>query len=188
MSFETDFWPYVPAKWQNRIDGKRKVRLVVMHSMEAPEKGNTAESVAHYFQTTDRPASAHICIDSDSTIQCVHDNDVAYAAPGVNRDGIHIEMAGFAKQTRAEWLDTYGLLMLERAADAAAQYCLKYDLPCVKLTSAELKDGKKGLIGHRDATAVYKPNAGHQDPGESFPWDWFVDRVIVNFNRRKAQQ
>jgi N-acetyl-anhydromuramyl-L-alanine amidase AmpD len=174
---DTDQWPFMPAKYFTRVTGTRKVRLVVIHSMESQEKGDTAENVARYFQNIPRPASAHLCVDADSIVQCVRDNDVAFAAPGVNRDGIHIELAGYSKQTEAEWLDPYGVLMLDKAANAAAQYCLKFDLPVAHLSLQELKDGKRGIIGHWDATQTYKPNAGHTDPGQNFPWAFFIKRV-----------
>lgn len=182
-SFETDNWPFVPARWQKAIIGKRPVRVVVIHDMEAPEKEKTAENVAAYFKSGTVKASAHVCIDSDSIVQCVRDNNVAFAAPGVNKDGIHLELAGYSKQTEADWLDVYGLLLLERAADAAAQYCLKYTLPALHLTNEQLASGARGIIGHYQATAVYPPNAGHEDPGKGFPWKFFIERVNVQIDR-----
>jgi hypothetical protein len=50
----------------------------------------------------------------------VLDNDIAFAAPGVNSDGIQLELAGVARQTREEWLDPYSVLVLENAASATA--------------------------------------------------------------------
>lgn len=179
MAFETDSWPYVPARLQIVWDRKRPVRVIVIHDMEAPEKDKTAENVARYFQSPQAGGSAHICVDSDSIVQCVRDNNQAAGANGVNKDGIHIELAGYAKQTEAEWLDTYGLLLLERAAQAVAQYCLKYAIPPVHLTNEELAAGQKGIIGHYQASAVYKPNKGHDDPGKGFPWAFFMVRVKV---------
>ena len=182
MSFETDSWPYVPARLQVKWDKKRPVRVIVMHDMEAPEKDKTAENVARYFQSAAAGGSAHICVDSDSIVQCVLDNNQAAGANGVNKDGIHVELAGYAEQTEAEWLDAYGLLMLERAAHAVAQYCMKYDIPAIQLTNEELVSGKKGIIGHYQASAVYKPNKGHNDPGNGFPWKFFLERVQVQVN------
>ena len=50
-NFETDNWPFVEAKFKVKVDGKRRVRLIVMHSMEFPEKGSTAfGSEAKAFQ------------------------------------------------------------------------------------------------------------------------------------------
>lgn len=176
FEFETDRFPVVKARFFRAVPGRRAVRVIVVHSMEAPEKGETAENVARFFQNTQNPASAHLCIDNNSIVQCVMDNDVAFAAPGVNSDGVQLELAGFARQTRQEWLDPYGVLLLENAANAAAQYCLKYDIPIHHLTDEELRDGKKGIIGHVQASRVYKKST-HTDPGEGFPWDHFLDRV-----------
>jgi len=171
FKFETDHFPVVKAKFFREIKEKRNVRVIVMHSMESSEKGDTAENVSRFFQNPkDKKGnpvkvSAHLCVDSDSIVQCVMDNNVAFSAPGVNKDGIHIEQAGFARQTKAEWLDPFGILMLNLSANAAAQYCLKYNIPVKHLSNAELKAGEKGIVGHVQATAVFKPNNGHTDPG-----------------------
>lgn len=187
--YETDKFPVLKARFFTEMTEKRQVRLVVIHSMEAPEKGDTAENVARYFQNPkDRKgnwvkASAHLCVDSDSIVQCVFDNNVAYAAPGSNHDGVHIELAGYAKQKRAEWLDAYGLLMLEKGANAAAQYCLKYNIPVKHLSNKELKDGFKGIVGHVQVSDVYK-RSNHGDPGKGFPWDFFIERVEFHHAER----
>lgn len=172
--FETESWPVIRARHFTKVSGPRHVRVIVIHSMEAPEKGTTAESVARYFQTTDRPASAHLCIDADSTIQSVYDNNVAYAAPGCNHDGLQIELAGYARQTNREWLDDYGVQLLDRAANACAQYCLKFDIPVIHLDNGELKSGMKGIVGHNQVSEVYRKSS-HTDPGQGFPWSYFVD-------------
>lgn len=183
--FETDTWPFVAAKNFTKSTTKRSVRVIVVHTMEAAEKGDTAERIADYFRTTNKKASAHICVDNNSILQCVLDNDVAWAAPGTNRDGIHIEMAGYAKQTAEEWRDPYSTLVLENAADAAAQYCLKYDIPVAHLTNEQLADpSMKGLVGHAQVSAVFK-KSDHTDPGKWFPWDYFLQRVAVQLARRK---
>lgn len=183
--FETDKWPFVPAKNFTKVTKKRGVRVIVMHSMEAPEKGDTAEKIAEYFRTTTKQASAHICVDNNSIVQCVLDNDIAWAAPGANSDGIQIEMAGYAKQTEADWLDPYSTLVLENAANAAAQYCLKYDIPMVRLTNKELA-GKlaRGIVSHSQVSEVFK-KSDHTDPGKGFPWDYFLGRVQFYFDKRK---
>ncbi len=185
IRFETDRFPFIKAKFFRPVVGsRRKVRLIVMHTIESQETNKTAENTAHFFQITTTPASAHICVDSDSIVQCVLDNDVAFGAPGVNRDGIHIEQAGRANQTRDQWLDAFGRQLLELSAEAAAQYCLKYDIPIRHLSDEELRNGAKGLIGHVQATNVFKPNNGHTDPGSNFPWDVFIPLVQRHFDER----
>jgi N-acetyl-anhydromuramyl-L-alanine amidase AmpD len=171
--FETDTWPLVRA----RDIGERRtvpVRVIVIHTAETLEAGDSAENLARYGQNPDYPSSWHICVDSNSIVQCVPDSFVAWAAPGVNHDGIQIEICGKAAQSAAGWRDFFSLAALALAADATAQYCLKYDLPPVKLTDAQLGAGAKGIIGHEQATRVYPaPNRTHTDPGPNFPWPRF---------------
>jgi len=180
--FETDRFPVIRARFFTDVTEKRNVRVIVVHSMEAAEKGATAENVAKFFQHPgkkdgkDLKVSAHLCIDNNSIVQCVFDNDIAFAAPGANHDGVHLELAGFAKQTKAQWMDPFSILVLENAANAAAQYCLKYNIPIKHLTNEELGDGQKGIVGHAQVSKVFK-RSNHTDPGKGFPWDHFLERV-----------
>lgn len=185
---ETDFWPFVQARWFTKVGASkgRKVRVVVIHDMEAPETGKTAENVAKYFNTTNTKASAHICVDNNSIVQCVYDSDIAYAAPGANHDGIQVELAGYGNQTRAQWMDFYGIALLALGSDAVAQYCIKYGIPAVHLTDAELKAGKKGIVGHYQVSKVYK-KSDHTDPGSGFPWDYFCESVKNFIDARKSK-
>ncbi len=192
-AFETDKFPFVKARFFTPSTAKRAVRLIVIHSMEAPEKGETAENVAHFFtdprNKKGQPVkvSAHLCIDNNSIVQCVLDNDVAFAAPGANRDGVHIELAGFAKQTEAEWLDAYGVLLLDQAANATAQYALKFDITVRRLTNAELADkSQRGFVGHSQVSEVFKLS-DHGDPGPGFPWAFFLERVRHHHALRLAK-
>lgn len=152
------------------------VRVVVVHSMEAPEKGETAENVANYFRTTGTVASAHVCVDNNSAVRCVPDSDTAYAAPGANSDGLQLELAGYARQSRAQWLDDYGKGLLKQAAIVTAAWCEKYNIPAKRLTQSELRAGKRGITQHRDVSAVYR-KSDHTDPGPHFPWDVFLAEV-----------
>ena len=178
---ETDNWPFVKARWFTPFPAgqRRRPRVIVIHDMEYPERSTAAEDVAHYFATTATQASAHLCIDVDSIVQCVKDNDIAWAAPGCNNDGLQLELAGYARQTRADWLDAYSTKLLANAADAAAQYTLKYtNIPPVHLTNEELRAGKAGIVGHAQVSAVYR-KSDHVDPGPAFPWDVFMPLVVA---------
>lgn len=178
-------WPYIPARWCTKMEPglRRAVRVIVIHAMDAPEKGDTAESVARYFETlpdSEGKKSAHVCVDNNSTVQCVWDNDVAYAAPGANHDGIQIELAGFTSQSAAEWADEYSTATLAEAARAAAYYCRKYRIPAVHLTNEQLRNDGRGIVGHYQVTAVYPTlGHGHTDPGPGFPWTAFVGMVAA---------
>lgn len=165
----------VAARWytKGRIS---TIRLIVIHSMEAPEKGDTAENVARYFSTTGTQASAHICVDNNSAVRCVPDSDTAWAAPGANADGLQLELAGYARQTRADWLDPYSLGVLDQAAIVTADWCRRYNIPPKRLTRDQLKAGYRGITCHVDVSAVYK-RSDHTDPGPGFPWDVFLAEV-----------
>jgi N-acetyl-anhydromuramyl-L-alanine amidase AmpD len=152
------------------------IRLIVVHSMEWAEKGTTAEDCARMFATMTRAASAHVCVDNNSVVRSVKDTDTAWAAPGANADGLQMELAGFARQKRADWLDAYSKVMLERAASVAAAWCKLHKIPVKKLSKTELKAGKRGFTTHADVSAVYK-RSDHHDPGTGFPWDVFLDMV-----------
>jgi hypothetical protein len=166
---------------RNYHKGRRAaVRVVVIHDMEAPEKTTTAENIAAYFAGAGAPeASAHDCIDNDSVVPCVRDDDEAWAAPGANRDGIQLELAGYAKQTLDEWLDAYGRQLLDNAAQRTAQRCKTYGLPVRRLSVAQVKDGAtKGICGHVDVTKAFPAlGTGHTDPGSGFPWSYFLALV-----------
>jgi N-acetyl-anhydromuramyl-L-alanine amidase AmpD len=146
-----------------------------------------AEDIARDFanRAESKKASAHICVDSDSIIQCVHDSYVAYGAPGANHDGIQIELAGFGAQMTKDWRDNYSNAMLGLAADAAAQYALKYNLPILHLSDDQLRNNVRGIVGHDQVSRVYK-ESDHTDPGLHFPWMRFIAWTRAAYEERRA--
>jgi len=167
--------PFIKARWfhASRI---KPVQLIVIHSMEAPEKGDTAEAVARYFQRGTVQASAHYSIDNNSVVQCVFDSHTAFHCKNANSNGIGIEHAGYAKQTKEEWLDGYGQQMLELSAQIGAHLCIKFRIPVQR---AEFRSAtnpavvKPGFCGHADVPL----HGTHWDPGKGFPWDFYLERV-----------
>lgn len=188
MKYETENWPFIQAAQFTDLKTQppRKVRLIVIHDMEWKAHGLTAEDCAKDFakRTKANAASAHICVDSNSIVQCVHDHDIAYAAPGANTDGIQIELAGFARSTLKEWMTGDNFATIMRGADAAAQYCLKYDIPPIHISDTALAAGAKGIIGHYQASRVYK-KSDHGDPGVNFPWTFFIAAVATFVDIRR---
>jgi len=160
------------------------VNLIVIHTMEAPEKPNTAKNVAMWFASAQAPqASAHYCIDAEEIVQCVLETVVAWAAPGANKEGIHLEHAGYAKQSASDWSDAYSTRMLERSAALAADIARRHQVPLVRLTAADLRTpGVRGFTGHVDVTNGRNGGKGHTDPGVDFPWDRYLE-LISNFLR-----
>lgn len=154
-----------------------KVRLVVLHDMEAAESTKTAENVAAWFAGPHAPmASAHFNCDSDTVVQSVRMSDTAFHAPGANQDGIGIEMAGYAKQTAAEWADPFSTAMLARVAQLVAAICAKHELPIAYVDEAGLLGGLAGVTTHAAVSKAFKKST-HTDPGANFPLAAFLDQV-----------
>lgn len=179
-------YPFIQAANFHKLDPGRVIDLIVLHDMEAPEKGDTAESVARYFQTLTRPASAHYCVDNNSVVQCVRDQDIAFGAPHANRNGLHIEHAGYARQTETEWCDAYGLSMLDLSARLCASLCTKYAIPPVWLTPQDLKAGRRGLTSHHNCTLAF--GGTHTDPGPGFPVARYMAMVVQLVNPLTVKQ
>lgn len=171
---------YTPTK-------SRVIDLVVLHSMEAPEKGDTAEATANYFarQTPGDKAngsSAHYNIDNDSIVQSVNERDVAWAAPGANHNGVQLEHAGYARQNAAEWGDEYSQAMLRRSAALTAEIVKRYGLPVVFRRAADLLAGgerARGITTHYEVTQAFHRST-HTDPGIGFVIDQYL--ALVNEN------
>lgn len=159
---------------RRHVGRRSPVSLIAIHTMEAPEGKQTAENVAEYFKRVD--ASAHWCVDNDSRVRVVKDEDTAWTLPGANSRSLNIEIAGYAKQDAEDWADEYSIDALDIAALCAAEWCVKYDIPIRKLTDDQIRSGAKGFVGHVDTNRVYKQST-HWDPGPGFPWSYFLGRV-----------
>jgi N-acetyl-anhydromuramyl-L-alanine amidase AmpD len=172
--------PFVQAAHCGPSRKGEPIWLIVIHTMEAPEKPRTAYNVAFWFAGTQAPqASAHYCVDSDDTVQCVKEDVVAWAAPGANKRGIHIEHAGYAAQKPADWQDDYSQRMLVRSAALAADIAKRHDIPVVKLSPEDLKNPlATGFCGHVDVTYGRNGGRGHTDPGFFFPWNQYLQMVL----------
>lgn len=167
---------------RNYHQGRLKaVRLIVLHDMETDELLSTAEDVGHYFAGPNAPqASAHTGVDADSTVGYVHTEDTAFAVPNANADGYHIEQAGRARQSRAEWLDDFSRATIKRAAKTGFDASLELLIPRVQLTVAQVADGvTKGFTDHRTCTIAFGTAGGHTDPGEFYPWDVYLDDMAA---------
>jgi hypothetical protein len=178
-----DSLPFVEARWKTPTNG-RGILWVVLHDMEAPEQPTTAEDTAQFFHTTPRAASSHICVDNNSAVQCVKDKDIAYGAPGANAAGLHVEQAGYASQSREDWLDAYSSAEIDITAGVTAWWCGKYGLPVRFVDAAGLLRQSKGITTHAEVTHAFGGNnAGHYDPGPNFPMDYFLSRVNIALGR-----
>lgn len=173
-------YPFVPSPHVTKTGG-RKVDLVVVHTIESDEKGDTAESCAGWFRNPAAKVSAHYCVDANSIVQCVREEDVAWHAPGANHDGIGVEHAGRARQTGREWADDYSRAMLALSAKLVADICRRHRIPAVWLHPADLVAGKRGITSHNNVSKAFKRGT-HWDPGEGFPIERYLGLVRKELN------
>jgi hypothetical protein len=179
---------FLQARWY-RKGGNLPVVRVVIHDEEHPFDDRSAEGVARMFSTSSRAASCHWCVDANSEVGCVHEEDVAYHAPP-NAHSVGIERDGYATFTRDQWLSPYGRAAGLRQAQLAAEICVRHKIKPQRLTVAQLRQqgalleadkpvpyDLTGICAHDDIRVAFGKTT-HTDPGPGFPWDEFMACVI----------
>ncbi len=166
-----------PASWSNA--NRTSVQLIVIHDTEGSEHATSAEDGASYDQRRTDGTSTHYFHDTNSTVQCVRTEDIAYAARHEgNLRGIQHELCGTAGQGKAGWADAGSTSELRLAARQCARDAKKWNIPVRHLTVAQVAGGEKGFCGHADITKAFpQDNGTHTDPGPDFPWSQFLDMV-----------
>lgn len=115
------------------------------------------------------------------------DDKVAYHAPGGNRVGIGLEHAGYASQSRADWLDPYSKAMLGNSIKLSADLCRKYGIRPQFLTAANLVAGNmNGVTTHAEISKAFHLST-HTDPGPNFPMDYYIFVLATMLNADKPQ-
>lgn len=176
---------FVEADSSNYAEGRvRSIRLAVVHGTVTDPGPPNAKAVAGYFaRDHGSPSSAHITVDGGPTrYRSVHDGDTAYAAPGANADGLHVECCMRPTRDKAKgrrfWSSDKGQATLREAAKVVGRWVVKHHLPVVWLTPAEVKAGRRGICDHDVVTkADLAPSAGHWDVGSGFPVARFLELV-----------
>lgn len=166
--------PYPLIESPNVTPGAgRAIDVVVIHTMEAPERDGAAEACARWFQNPASEVSAHYCVDADTVIQCVSEGDIAWHARGGNGSSIGVELAGYAGQGSRDWADAYSRELLRRAGRLTAEICARHAIPLRRIRAADLRAGRRGITGHADVSEAFR-KSDHWDPGSGFPWQRFL--------------
>ncbi len=156
---------------------KEPILVVVIHTTENRCANGIAMKVAYMFAAPGAPeASAHYIVGPDAVVQCVQETDTAWAAPGSNSNGIHVEHTAFAGFTDNDWHSTDAEKMLLRSAALVADICTRNDIPVERLSVECLRAGKRGIAGHKDINDAFHLG-DHWDPGGHFPWDRYLEMV-----------
>lgn len=174
-------YPFVQASAYTAGRNKVKPRLIVLHTMEAPETHDRAEQVAAWFARDGRTSSVHYCVDDNSVVQCLKESDTAWAVGnyGMNTLSISIELAGYARQNKPEWHDLYSLALMRRAARLVVEIAGRHGIPLTKISATDIAAGRAGLCGHVDITKAMHTPGGHTDPGPNFPWPDFMQLIAI---------
>lgn len=173
-------YKFVQAKHYTAGRGGKQPKLIVIHTMEAPQSEGRANQVALWFAGTSAPqASAHYMVDDKEVIQSVQEADTAWAVDdfNLNQESISIEHAGYAAQTPATWGNPYATAELALSATLAADIAKRHGIPAIHLTPAQIVAGASGFCGHIDITNAFKIAGGHTDPGTNFPWSAYIQQV-----------
>lgn len=167
---------FLQAKYFSAPTTPRKVDLVVIHAAEILPTAGAAEWLLRYCAANDRVASWHYAVDCDSVTQSVRESDVAYHAPGANRNGIGIELSTQGMPAAAMWADSYHQRMLTIAAWLTAGICARWKIEPFLVDAAGLLEGRRGITTHAMASLAFK-KSDHTDPGPDFPADAFLAKV-----------
>lgn len=153
---------FVQAHYFQRPLKPRVVTLLVVHSMEAPDRPSTAENVAAWFASPKSPeASAHACVDCDSVVTCVMPSDIAWACGATNWESYSLEIAGYAKWIRADWLSAANAPMLKLAAEHMLKAAAYFGIPAQILSEAEVAEClRDGCIRQGHMTGALSGNPG----------------------------
>lgn len=149
------------------------VRFIVIHSAEG---ARTAGDLGRWFAST-TDGSSHVGIGQDGSFaRYVAYSDTAWTNPPINDDSDTVELCGFARWSRAEWLAHEK--MLDRAAEWVASRCQVRKIKPRHLTATQLRLGRSGIAGHADVNKAWGKSS-HTDPGPNFPWDVLLTKVKV---------
>lgn len=160
--------PFIPAAGytrNRRLAQAPSVKWLGIHSAE----GATDEiALGNFFQRT-RRGSSNCGVGQDGGYALyVNYADTAWTNPPLNEESDTVELCGFARWTREEWLACPA--MLATLAQWIAWRCAVRGIPVVLLSTADLAAKNSGIADHRIINTVYRFSS-HWDVGYNFPWD-----------------
>jgi hypothetical protein len=108
---------------------------------------------------------------------------IPWGAPPLNTAGFHIEQAGYAAWSRAQWLEHR--TTVDRAAYKASLRCTRFKIPVRLLNVAQLRADFAqhhpggGVVTHATVSAAFQEST-HTDPGHGYPLDLFMQKLAFH--------
>lgn len=174
--------------------GTDRPRLIVIHTMEAPERDGMARQTAVWVRDSGGAAqvSCHFTADNVEAIRCVADTSVAFTQLTPWNDmSLSIEQAGYANQSQGDWQDPYSVGQRRIVAKIVAAWCQKWGIPPVFLGVDDLVDWRNctGITTHYqislasqrpELTSLGYKAGNHTDPGPNYPMDMLLAEVHMH--------
>jgi LysM repeat protein len=177
MAVTAPVGPHIQAKGYRRgraYTQSKQVSWVVVHTAE----GATDEKNLGNFFKSKASGSSNAGIGQDGGYATyVNYKDTPWTNPPLNEESDTVELCGFAKWGRADWLKQ--TKMLDTLARWIAWRCAVRKIPVRYVASPSR--GTTGVTGHKQVNSVYK-SSSHWDPGPQFPWD-----VVIAAAQRYAK-
>lgn len=149
--------------------GGKKVRLLIVHTAEGAK---TNASLGTYFANAANQVSSHAGIDDHDIETFVDYDQAAWTCRSANAIADQVELCGFARWTRVQWMSEHPEMLLLTARWLRERAAAR-GIPLRKLTPAQVAAGDSGVIAHVDWTVGMKDGT-HTDCGNGFPWDYVM--------------
>lgn len=142
------------------LDGQQIPRVIVLHTAESDGSGK--KYLHGLFQYVDRERlRVHSATAKDGAIGYMMDAQYKGRGAPPNTGKIHIEQAGKAAYSRADWLKRDK--QLRATARLTAWYSYRWGIPLTHSTTS-------GVCQHSDL-----PEGGHHDCGPGYPFSYVID-------------
>jgi hypothetical protein len=155
--------------------GSRNGAKVIWICVHTAEGIRDADDLKAFFDRSTNSSSHAVADDTELIENCVPYDRAAWTLRNGNEESDNLELCGFASWSRAEWLNNHQG-MLNQAALWIRRRCNARGVPIVKLSAADVRARKAGVIGHVDYTNG-TGDGTHWDPGPGFPWDVVIARA-----------
>ena len=154
--------PKIDVRYKVATHGTQAPKRIILHSWESL---GTIEGVAGFWKRQGRGLGSQFMIESNGRIgQGATSDKLCYHTAGANQGSIGIELEGYARYTRRQWM-RWNRRQLDELAHLLAYLSYRWGIPLERSTV-------RGVSLHAD-----HPQGGHWDPGKGFPIRYVMRRA-----------